>query len=41
MTMPHSRYEFVRERLIFLYNILQNRTYRIWIAPEKLMTLDQ
>jgi hypothetical protein len=39
--MPHSRYEFVRERLIFLYNILQNRTYRIWIAPEKLMTLDQ
>lgn len=41
MTMQYSRYEFVRERLIFLYNIVQHRAYNVWIAPEKLMTLDQ
>lgn len=39
--MMHSRYEFVRNRLIELYNIVQHRTYKIWIAPEKLMSLDQ
>ena len=39
--MLHSRYEWVRERLIFLYNIVQHRTYKIWIAPEKLMSLDE
>lgn len=37
----HSRYEFIRDRLITLYDLVQHRTFRIWIAPEKLMSLDQ
>ena len=41
MSMLDSRYNFIRERLIQLYDIVQHRTYRIWIAPEKLMSLDQ
>lgn len=39
--MLHSRYEWVRERLIELYNVVQHRSYNIWIAPEKLLSLEQ
>ncbi|MNG47141.1 hypothetical protein D3C79_50080 [compost metagenome] len=39
--MTYARYDFVRKRLISLYNIVQHRGYRVHIAPEKMMTLDQ
>lgn len=41
MSMNFSRYDSIRKRLIELYNLLNNKVYRVWIAPEKLMTLDQ
>lgn len=41
MTMPFTRYSYVRERLIFLFNILNNRVYPVWIAPRTMMSLDQ
>lgn len=41
MSMNFTRYDTVRKRLIELYNLLNNKVYRVWIAPEKLMTLDQ
>lgn len=41
MNMNFSRYQYTRQRLVDLYNILNNRVYQVWIAPEKLMTLDE
>lgn len=39
--MTFARYDFIRNRLIFLYNLVQHRGYRVHIAPEKMMTLEQ
>ena len=36
-----SRYNYIRDRLIELYNIVNNREYYVWIAPETMMSLDQ
>lgn len=36
-----SRYNAIRERLIFLYNIVNNRHYRVWVAPKTLMSIDE
>lgn len=41
MLMPLERYGEVRERLIVLYDICFLRLYDVWIAPEKLLSLDQ
>lgn len=41
MTMVATRYEEVRKRLIELRKRLQHRTYGMWIAPEKLMSLEE
>lgn len=41
MSMTQSRYMFIRERAFFLYNILNNRMYGIWVAPKTLMTLEE
>ena len=41
MSLPLSRYNTIRERLIFLHNILQNRTYVVYATPKMLMSLDQ
>ena len=38
--MGHSRYSFLRNRAIKLYNILNNRQYQVWIAPKTMMDLD-
>lgn len=39
--MTFARYDFIRNRLITLYNLVQHRGYRVHIAPEKMMTLDE
>lgn len=39
--MTFARYDFIRNRLMTLYNLVQHRGYRVYIAPEKMMTLDQ
>lgn len=36
-----DRYQVVRSRIIELFNILNNRSYGVWITPESMMTLDQ
>lgn len=41
MSLPLSRYNAIRERLIFLYNICNNRTYPIFITPEMMMSIDE
>lgn len=39
--ISHTRYNQIRERIFFLYNIINNRTYPVWVAPKSLMDLDQ
>lgn len=39
--MSHSRYNQIRDRVFFLFNILNNRAYPVWIAPKTLMDIDQ
>lgn len=41
MSLPLSRYNFIRSRLIELYNILNNRLYGVYLTPKMMMTLDQ
>jgi hypothetical protein len=41
MNIRPTRYSFVRERIIELFNILNNRVYGIWISPESTMNLDE
>lgn len=41
MLMPLERYGEVRARLIELYDICMLRLYNVWVAPEKLLSLDQ
>jgi len=41
MLMPLERYGEVRARLIELYDICFLKLFDVWIAPEKLMSLDQ
>lgn len=41
MSMTQSRYMFIRERAFYLYNILNNRLYGIWVAPKTLMSIDE
>lgn len=36
-----SRYVAIRERLIFLFNIINNREYKIWVAPKTLMSIEE
>lgn len=39
--ISHSRYNQIRERIFFLYNIINNRAFPTWIAPKTLMDIDQ
>jgi len=41
MLMPLERYGEVRARLIELYDICFLKLFDVWIAPEKLLSLDQ
>lgn len=41
MSMTQSRYMHLRERAFFLYNILNNRMYGVWVAPKTLMSLEE
>ena len=41
MSLSLSRYNEVRNQLIKLHNILNNRAFDIWIAPRSLMTLEE
>lgn len=41
MSLPLSRYKFIRQRLIELYNILNNKTFAVFLTPKMLMNLDQ
>lgn len=39
--MSHSRYNQIRDRIFFLFNIINNRAFPAWIAPKSLMDIDQ
>lgn len=39
--LTFARYDFIRNRLIYLYNLVQHRGYRVHIAPEKMMSLEE
>lgn len=39
MSMTHSRYNAIRIRLIYLFNIVNNREYPLWVAPKTLMSV--
>lgn len=41
MSMTQSRYMHIRERVFFLYNILNNRMYGVWVAPKTLMSIEE
>ena len=41
MNLLPERYRMVRNRIFTLFNILNNRVYGFWIAPESTMSLDQ
>ena len=41
MNLLPERYKVVRNRIFTLFNILNNRVYGFWIAPESTMSLDQ
>lgn len=40
MSLSHSRYNYVRERIFKLFNVLNNRLYPVWIAPKTTMSID-
>ena len=39
--ISHSRYNYARERIFELFNIINNRAFPLWIAPKTLMDIDQ
>jgi hypothetical protein len=39
--ISHTRYNQIRERIFFLYNIINNRAFPMWIAPKTLMDIEQ
>lgn len=39
--MSFDRYDLVRDRLLYLFNILNNRTYGVWITPNNMMSIDE
>lgn len=41
MSLALSRYNYIRERLIFLYNILNNRLYTVCVKPSMLMSIEE
>lgn len=41
MSLPLSRYNFIRERLLFLFNILNNRLYTVFVTPKMLMSIEE
>ena len=41
MSIPLSRYNTIRTRLIELYNILNNRSFDVWVTPAMLMSLEE
>lgn len=40
MSLALSRYNSIRERILFLYNILNNRLYTVCVTPTMLMSID-
>lgn len=41
MSLPLSRYNYIRARLITLFNILNNRTFPVYVTPLMMMSLDE
>jgi len=41
MMMLPVRYTTVREQLIWLFNIINHRSYKVWIAPRVMMSMEQ
>jgi hypothetical protein len=41
MSMSHSRYNQIRERIFFLFNIINNRAFPVFIAPKSLMSIEE
>lgn len=41
MNLLIVRYGAIRERLIVLYNILNNRQFGVWIAPKSMMSMEE
>lgn len=39
--MTNSRYHAIRERVFYLFNILNNRLYEVWVTPTTLMSIEQ
>lgn len=39
--ISHSRYNYVRERIFELFNVINNRAFPLWVAPKSLMDIDQ
>lgn len=40
MSLALSRYNVIRERILFLFNILNNRLYTVCLTPTMLMSID-
>lgn len=41
MSITYSRYEAIRQRIFKLYNILQNRVYKVGVTPAMTMDMDE
>ncbi|MNM24603.1 hypothetical protein D3C81_350360 [compost metagenome] len=41
MSIALSRYNYIRERLITLFNVINNRTFPVYITPLMMMSLDE
>lgn len=41
MSLGLSRYNVIRERIFFLYNILNNRLYKVMVTPTMMMSIDE
>lgn len=41
MSLALSRYQHIRERQLYLFNILNNQTFTVFVTPKMLMSLDE
>jgi len=41
VSLPLSRYNFIRDRIFFLFNILNNRLYAVYVTPKMLMSIEE